>query len=159
MTHDDAPAPGQRADPPSAGPGGLDDPRAGAEEDARANEGTVATATRPGTRAARRSQLLPAAGSAVRRLRELLATVVLTAGVLAALALALGALLVGLSANAQNTVVAGILDLARWLDGPFADVFVLDSKVKQTVVNWAIAAGVYLIAARVVERLLRPQRL
>ena len=163
MTHDDTPTPGQQGPPPAAVPGGLDDLHTGAGEgvgeDVRVDEGAVATATRPGTRAARRRELLPALDAVVRRSRDLLATAVLTAGVLAALALALGAVLVGLSANTENTVVGGILDLARWLDGPFADVFVFDSRVKQTLVNWAIAAGVYLVAARVVERLLRPERL
>lgn len=158
MSHDDAAAPGQEAGPSAAAvdPGGRDDPNAG-DRDAHGGEGAAATSTRVGTRAARRRELLPLAGAAVRRARELLATAVLTAGVLAALALALGAVLVGLSANTENTIVAGILDLARWLDGPFVDVFTFDSKVKQTLVNWAIAAGVYLIAARVLERLLRPQ--
>lgn len=93
---------------------------------------------------------------AVRRARELLATAVLTVAVLAALMLALGAVLVGLDANQENQVVAAVLDFAHRLDGPFADVFTFKDQVKQTLINWGIAAAVYLIAGRVLERVIRP---
>lgn len=93
---------------------------------------------------------------AVRKLRDLVATAVLTVAVLAALVLALGAVLVGLKANVNNPIVSGVLDLANRLDGPFADVFTFTSVIKQTLVNWGIAAAVYLIAGRIVERVIRP---
>lgn len=93
---------------------------------------------------------------AVRRVRELLATAVLTVAVLAALMLALGAVLVGLDANQDNTLVSAVLDFAHRLDGPFADVFTFGDAVKQTLVNWGIAAAVYLIIGRVLERAIRP---
>lgn len=96
------------------------------------------------------------AASAFARVRTVLATVVFTVALLAALALALGAILTALGANEDNAVVSGLLGLAGRLDGPFADVFTFDSAVKQVLVNWGIAAGVYLVAGRAVERLLRP---
>jgi hypothetical protein len=105
----------------------------------------------------RDSGLTPAQKSgAVRKLRDLLATAVLTVAVLAALVLALGAVLVGLKANVDNPIVSGVLDLANRLDGPFADIFTFTSVVKQTLVNWGIAAAVYLIAGRIIERVIRP---
>lgn len=97
-----------------------------------------------------------AAKLAVRRTRELLATAVLTVAVLAALMLALGAVLVGLEANENNTLVSAVLDFAHRLDGPFADIFTFKDAVKQTLVNWGIAAAVYLIVGRVLERVIRP---
>jgi hypothetical protein len=95
-------------------------------------------------------------GGAIAWVRSVLATAVFTAALLAALALALGAVLTALGANEDNTVVSGLLALAGRLDGPFADVFTFDSASKQLLVNWGIAAAVYLVVGRVVERLLRP---
>lgn len=89
------------------------------------------------------------------RLRDLVATAVLTVAVLTALVLALGALLTALGANEQNEIVAGILSLGGRFVGPFADVFTFDNEVRQVLVNWGIAATVYLVAGRVLERLLR----
>jgi hypothetical protein len=97
-----------------------------------------------------------AALTVTQRLRDLLATAVLTVGVLTALVLALGAVLTALGANERNEIVAGILSLGAQLVGPFADVFAFDDEVRQVLVNWGIAAGVYLVAGRVLERLIRP---
>jgi hypothetical protein len=88
--------------------------------------------------------------------REVVATVVFAVAVLAALVLALGAILTALGANEGNEIVAGVLDLAARLAGPFADVFTFADPMKQTIVNWGIAGAVYLVAGRVVERLVRP---
>ncbi|GAB3424766.1 hypothetical protein [Flindersiella endophytica] len=117
-----------------------------------------ALSSRVGPRArVRESSSSPAPGSgAVRKVRDLLATAVLTVAVLAALVLALGAVLAGLKANVNNPIVSGVLDLANRLDGPFADVFTFTSVIKQTLVNWGIAAAVYLIAGRIIERVIRP---
>lgn len=96
------------------------------------------------------------AAEAVARIRTVLATAVFTVAVLAALVLALGATLVALEANQGNVIVAGILDLAHQLEGPFADIFTFDSYVKQILINWGIAAVVFLVVGRVLERVLRP---
>lgn len=116
-----------------------------------------ALASRVGPRARGRAGGSPAPDpGAVRKLRDLVATAVLTVAVLAALVLALGAVLVGLKANVDNPIVSGVLDLANRLDGPFADIFTFSSVIKQTLVNWGIAAAVYLIAGRLIERVIRP---
>lgn len=96
------------------------------------------------------------ASTAVSRLREIVATAVFTVAVLAALVLALGAVLIALKANEQNSIVAGIIDVGKRVVGPFDDIFRMDTRVKQVLVNWGIAAVVYLIVGRVVERIIRP---
>jgi hypothetical protein len=116
-----------------------------------------ALASRVGPRVRGRSANPPAPDpGAVRKVRDLVATAVLTVAVLAALVLALGAVLVGLKANVNNSIVSGVLDLAHRLDGPFADIFTFSSVIKQTLVNWGIAAAVYLIVGRLAERVIRP---
>jgi hypothetical protein len=110
----------------------------------------------PGQSSARRGNSTGPVVSAVRRVRAAIATLVFTVAVLAALVLALGAVLTALGANEGNTLVAAVISLAGRLDGPFADIFTFDSAVKQTLVNWAIAAGVYLIAGSVLRRLIGP---
>jgi hypothetical protein len=97
-----------------------------------------------------------AAVTVTHRLRDLIATAVLTAAVLAALVLALGAVLTALGANERNEIVSGVLSLGAQFVGPFSDVFTFDDEVRQVLVNWGIAAGVYLVAGRVLERLIRP---
>ena len=94
--------------------------------------------------------------AAVSKVREVLATAVFTVAVLAALVLALGAVLIALKANEQNQIVAGIIDIARRVVGPFDDIFRMDTRVKQVLVNWGIAAVVYLVVGRVAERVIRP---
>ena len=95
-------------------------------------------------------------GIAVGKVREGVATAVFAVAVVAALVMTLGAVLTALGANQANEIVAGVLELARRLDGPFVDVFTFADKQKQTMVNWGIAAAVYLVAGRVVERVVRP---
>jgi hypothetical protein len=96
------------------------------------------------------------AKAAVSKVREILATAVFTVAVLAALVLALGAVLIALKANEQNQIVAGIIDIGRRVVGPFDDIFRMDTRVKQVLVNWGIAAVVYLVVGRVAERVIRP---
>jgi hypothetical protein len=96
------------------------------------------------------------AKAAVSKVREILATAIFTVAVLAALVLALGAVLIALKANEQNQIVAGVIDTARRVVGPFDDIFRMDTRIKQVLVNWGIAAVVYLIVGRVVERIVRP---
>lgn len=115
---------------------------------------------RPSRRAGDRGRAKDAepisATDAIARIRTVLATALFTVAVLAALVLALGATLVALGANQQNVIVAGILSLAYQLQGPFADIFTFDSEVKMILVNWGIAAVVFLVVGRVLERVIRP---
>jgi hypothetical protein len=68
--------------------------------------------------------------------------------------LVVGILLILLGANQQNDLVGGLLDAARWLAGPFANMFELDSRKTEVAVNWGIAAVVYLALANLIARVL-----
>ena len=79
--------------------------------------------------------------------------VTLVAAVVAAIVV-IGILLVVLGANHSNTLVQAGTDAARWLAGPFRDLFTFDNHKTAVAVNWGIAAVVYLVVARVIARLL-----
>ena len=74
----------------------------------------------------------------------------LVAGVLVA-----GILLVVFEANRDNTIVEAVLDAARFLAGPFDDMFQPDGRKAQIGVNWGIAAAAYLLVGGLIARLLR----
>lgn len=90
------------------------------------------------------------------RMRESLANVIFVLATFVALVLVLGALLTTLGANEDNTIVSGVLGLADRFEGPFADMFTFDDAKRQVLVNWLIAAAVYLVVGRFVARLIRP---
>jgi hypothetical protein len=105
--------------------------------------------------------------SASDAVRTRVAAAVWMAAVLAAVALSLGALLVALDANADNSLVSGLLDLDRAIDGPFWKVFDFykstrggargaPDDVKNHLVNWGLAAAGYLLVGRLLDRLIRP---
>jgi hypothetical protein len=103
------------------------------------------------------------AGADFVRLR--VAQVVWLVCVLAALCLAVGALLIALddSVNRTNDLVKFVLDSADRIDlGVFdRDNGVLDfdgknAETKNALCNWGIAAVVWLIAGRIVDRIIRP---
>jgi len=71
-----------------------------------------------------------------------------------AIVLLVGVVLIILGANQQNDIVGALLDAARWLAGPFANMFDLDSRKTEVAVNWGIAAVVYLVIANVIARVL-----
>lgn len=80
-----------------------------------------------------------------------------------ALMLAIGALLVALDANTKNGLVQFVLDFADAVDlGVFArkdGVFTFGGSNGNTLnalVNWGLAAVVWLVLGRIVERLIRP---
>ena len=79
--------------------------------------------------------------------------VTLVAAVVAAI-IVIGILLVVLGANQSNTLVEAGTDAARWLAGPFRDLFTFDSHKTTIAVNWGIAAVVYLAVGRLIARLL-----
>lgn len=84
---------------------------------------------------------------------------------LLALFLAVGALLLALRHNVHtsNPIVKFVLNVADTIDGPFSrnnGVFVFHGKhsvTKNAVVNWGLAAVVYLLIGRVLERLIAPR--
>lgn len=101
--------------------------------------------------------------SAVRRARSVLAQVIWAVCSIAALVLALGALFVAFQANTDNALVRFVLDAADRLD---LGVFDRDDGIKQwtgenaqtknALFNWGLGALVWLIAGRVLDRLIRP---
>jgi len=77
----------------------------------------------------------------------------LIAGLVVAL-IVVGIALIVLGANESNQIVSTLLDGARWLVGPFKNVFHLDDAKWNVVVNWGLAAVVYAAVAAVITRLL-----
>ena len=69
--------------------------------------------------------------------------------------IAVGVLLVVLEANPENTIVEAILDVARWLVGPFQDFFTLDDRKLEIAVNWGLAVVVYVLVGRTLANLMR----
>lgn len=76
------------------------------------------------------------------------------AGVVAAIIL-LGIVLVLMKANPTNEIVKFVEDLARFLTTPFHNLFPQDNPQRDVLVNWGIAAIVYLIVGALIARLLR----
>lgn len=94
--------------------------------------------------------------------RSKIASLVWLIAVVCALFLAVGALLIALNANEQNSIVQFVLDGADLLDGPFSrenGIFTFDGKdaeTKSALVNWGLAAVVYLIIGKILDRIIRP---
>lgn len=128
------------------------------------NSGATDVSDSPGRLA--RSGKAVKKGSDIARSR--IASLVWLLAVLAAIVLAVGALLVALDANRDNAIVAFVLDTARKIDGPFWRIFEFtkDAKgpgdrqvhdvTKEVLVNWGLAAVAYLIAGRILDRIIRP---
>jgi len=100
-------------------------------------------------------------GAGAAALRNRIASVVWLIAVVCALFLAVGALLIALDANQDNPVVAFVLDGAAYLDGPFSRengifTFSADQEARGALVNWGIAAVLYLVAGRILDRVIRP---
>ena len=92
----------------------------------------------------------PALGSGLYTLARV---VTLIAGLVAAIIVA-GIVLTLLKANPSNDIVSAIEDAARWLVGPFKGLFTIHDHDWQIVVNWGLAAIVYLAIGRLIARLL-----
>ena len=95
--------------------------------------------------------------------RSRLASLVWLVAVVCALFLAVGALLIALKANQDNAIVSFVLDVADRLDlGVFSreqGIFTFDGKNAETrnaLVNWGIGAVAYLVAGKVLDRIIRP---
>ena len=93
---------------------------------------------------------------AVRTGRALAAKIIMWVAVVAAFVLGLGALLVGFGANRHNWLVSLVVGAAHRIDGPFGDLFTFHDQVKQILINWVIAAVVYLAVGGILARLVRP---
>ena len=97
------------------------------------------------------------------KIRATLAQLVWLACAFAALLLAVGALLIALDANKSNELVAAVLRAASWVD---LDVFSRQDGIKQfrgdgaqvknALVNWGLGAIVWLVAGRVLYRVIKP---
>jgi hypothetical protein len=101
----------------------------------------------------------------VRAVRSGVAAAVWLLAVVAALILAAGALVIALDFNPRNEVVSFLTDTADRLNvlgdlktfegGRSAD-SKHDALVQTVLVNWGIAAVAYLVAGKVLDRLIRP---
>ena len=85
----------------------------------------------------------------------LLARVVMAIAGLVFIILAIGILLIVLGANQGNAIVQAVTSAARWLAGPFNDLFRVGDASTSTAVNWGIAAVVYVIIGALIAGLLR----
>ncbi len=93
----------------------------------------------------------------VTRIRNLVASAIWLIAVICAAVLALGALFTALSqTNENNAIVSWVLDRGHDLVGPFDDVFKLETAKNTLLVNWGIAAIVYLAVGKIAERIIRP---
>jgi hypothetical protein len=101
--------------------------------------------------------------STVARVRTVVAQVVWVVCSVAALFLALGALFIAFKANTDNALVTFVLDVADRLD---LGVFDRQDGIKQwtsenaetknALFNWGLGALVWLVAGRVLDRVIRP---
>jgi hypothetical protein len=113
-----------------------------------------------------RTDRTAAARAAATTARIRLAQLVWLVCVLAALVLAAGALFVALKANADNSLVKLVLDTAdrldlgvfsRGADGVFHWTGHSDAAAtKNAIVNWGLAALVWLVVGKILERIIRP---
>ena len=135
-------------------------------------EPEVEEGSKPGKRRAEkpaRSTAMPSAN----RIRSLAASTIWLLAVLCALVLAVGALLVALQLNRDNPIVELVLNVANAIDfGVFKDfeadppknptkAEIKDAKqsaeTKSVMVNWGLAAVIYLVVGKVLDRLIRPR--
>jgi hypothetical protein len=84
-----------------------------------------------------------------------LATLVAVAATMIAIVLALHIAFVVFSANAANPIVRTVNDWAEWFAWQFRDMFTPKDQRVAVLVDYGIAAVVYLIAGRVVAGLIR----
>lgn len=97
----------------------------------------------------------PRTGKGLRETLAVVARVCRLVFLLLALTVALGIVFTLAPTNPDNVVVRNVLEIARDAAGPFRDVFtVADDAERETVVNYAFAAGVYLLASLLVPKLL-----
>lgn len=96
----------------------------------------------PTTRIIRQGEWEVAIARLIRTLAWLVAMVIVVAIILRVV-----------SANPHNAIVSDIHDAGRWLVGPFHNVFSVKDAKLNTVLNWGVAALVYLIVGHLLARL------
>src|SRR4051812_45234845 len=84
----------------------------------------------------------------------LLARIVRTIAMIVAAVIVAGILLYVLGASQSNQVVSTVMDAARWLVGPFKNLFSMDNPKWELAVNWGIAAAVYAFVGSLIARLI-----
>ncbi|MFI7064777.1 hypothetical protein ACIBL3_27545 [Kribbella sp. NPDC050124] len=130
---------------------------AAASASGSASAKTGAVGNKAASSSGKGKQAMSSVGSGVRRLRNLIASLIWLIAVLAAAVLALGALFTALDqTNQSNEIVRWVLERGHDLVGPFKDLFRLETAKNTLLVNWGIAALVYLIAGKIIERFVRP---
>ena len=97
------------------------------------------------------------------KIRARLAQIVWLLAALAALVLAVGALLIALDANRDNTLVDTVLRAADYVD---LDVFSRKDGIKQfrgqgaevknALFNWGLGAIAWLVVGRILDRIIKP---
>jgi hypothetical protein len=86
--------------------------------------------------------------------RLAVARVITAAAAVVALIIAAAIALQLLNANASNDLVNAVHDAGSWLSSPFHGLFSIHDADWKMVVNWGLAAVVYLIAARLIARMI-----
>ncbi|GAA0271506.1 MULTISPECIES: hypothetical protein [Cryptosporangium] len=71
------------------------------------------------------------------------------------LVICLGIFFVLANANQTNMIVDFVTDIGRWLTTPFQNLFWMDNRDQAVLVNWGIAAVVYLFVGSALARLAR----
>ncbi len=95
-------------------------------------------------------------------IRARIAQIIWIVAAVGAAFLVLGALLVALKANPDNSIREFVVGVADRIDGPFSrenGLFTFDGDnavVKNVVVNWGIAAVVYFAIGKLLQRIIRP---
>ncbi|MGH3506496.1 MAG: hypothetical protein ACRDO2_04750 [Nocardioidaceae bacterium] len=133
------------------------------ESGARSSESKSLSRADRRAKIAKGGKMVKAGSNAV---RNRIASIVWLLAVIAAVILATGALLIALDANQDNAIVDWVLDAAHAIDGPFWKVFefteenasgqVVTDETKEVLVNWGLAAIAYLVAGRILDRVIRP---
>jgi hypothetical protein len=99
-----------------------------------------------------------APGKAAKRGLSLAGELAFTAAVLATVVVVVGVLFVAFGANTSNSIVSGFHTAADFLVGPFHGLFHLTKPKHTVVLNWVIAAVVYLVAGFIIRRLLKTSK-
>lgn len=86
--------------------------------------------------------------------RSAASAVMLVAAVIAAI-LVLGIILYAAEANARNSIVNLVYDVARFFGRPFDHLFERKDPKQYYLLNWGLAALVYLLIGAVIARFVR----
>ena len=79
----------------------------------------------------------------MRRALGILASIVTVITAVVAVSLALGIILIVLGANKDNGLVIFVIDVARFVAGPFHTLFDLEALKQRIAINWGIATAIY----------------